>query len=375
MRRNLLIAQNIKKQFDWTDVMVVAGAKEAAIFAEESQIECLTVPSFHKAHDGSYRPRHLSLTSGQLQLIRGEIILSAVKSYRPHVLIVDKLPGGLNGELLPALQWLAEQGNCRCVLGLREILDAPASVREEWKSNQTLSVVRRFFDSVWIYGDPRVFDAVEEYQVPSDIACRFHYTGYLNGRGRIAPASPNAQESGKSGHVLCTVGGGQDGEFVARHFVQAMKRLKQPSVLLCGPYMPRQAKDRLRHLSRSDPWLEVVDFVTEGDRLLDAASHVVCMGGYNSICSVLAYEKSATVIPRVQPRSEQLIRASRLAQLGFVSMITPSQLTPVALAESIAQCTPPKLPSNTLNFSGLSNICRWLDQHVYQLKRPSFQKT
>ena len=53
MRRNLLIAQKIKRQFKKASILVIAGAKEAAMFAQAAEIDCLTLPAFKKRKNGS----------------------------------------------------------------------------------------------------------------------------------------------------------------------------------------------------------------------------------------------------------------------------------------------------------------------------------
>jgi predicted glycosyltransferase len=57
------------------------------------------------------------------------------------------------------------------------------------------------------------------------------------------------------------------------------------------------------------------------------------MGGYNSVCELLAREKRSLIVPRVSPRTEQLIRARRLQELGLAHMLHPSELTPEALGD------------------------------------------
>ena len=50
---------------------------------------------------------------------------------------------------------------------------------------------------------------------------------------------------------------------------------------------------------------------------------VVAMGGYNTFCEILSFDKPAIIVPRRQPRLEQLIRAERAQALGLVRMLTP----------------------------------------------------
>src|SRR3712207_5250122 len=55
------------------------------------------------------------------------------------------------------------------------------------------------------------------------------------------------------------------------------------------------------------------------------------MGGYNTVCELLAEDKRTLVVPRVAPRSEQLIRARRLARRGLVDVLHPSRVRAPAL--------------------------------------------
>ena len=41
------------------------------------------------------------------------------------------------------------------------------------------------------------------------------------------------------------------------------------------------------------------------------AAGIVAMGGYNTFCEILSFDKPALIVPRTEPRLEQYIRASR----------------------------------------------------------------
>lgn len=45
------------------------------------------------------------------------------------------------------------------------------------------------------------------------------------------------------------------------------------------------------------------------------------MGGYNTFCEVLSFDKPAVIVPRTTPRLEQWIRASRAEELGLTAML------------------------------------------------------
>ena len=60
---------------------------------------------------------------------------------------------------------------------------------------------------------------------------------------------------------------------------------------------------------RSIPYLEVIEFDNRMEELIAGAKAVVAMGGYNTYCEILSFDKPALIVPRVKPREEQLIRA------------------------------------------------------------------
>jgi predicted glycosyltransferase len=45
------------------------------------------------------------------------------------------------------------------------------------------------------------------------------------------------------------------------------------------------------------------------------------MGGYNTLCEILSFDKPALILPRTEPRLEQYIRASRAQALGLTRML------------------------------------------------------
>jgi predicted glycosyltransferase len=356
MRRNLLIASSIKSRFSQASILTVAGAKEACTFAQQAGLDCLTLPSFQKRLDGTYTSRSLGIPAEEVLDFRSRTILAAVQSFHPDLLIVDKLPAGAGGELLTSLEWLARHSSCRCVLGLRDILDTPEKVTRDWKRSHAFDVIRDHFHSVWIYGDPQVYNAVLEYGFPDDITSRVTFTGYLDTRSRLNDFQPAAFNHAEP-YVLCTVGGGQDGDALPLGFIEAIRTTGRNAKLLLGPYMPPGIKTKILQASADVPSLEVIGFAIEGDLLARHASHVVSMGGYNSLAAILSWNKRALIVPRVIPRQEQAIRGDRLAELGFVDTIHPDHLTSDSIASWLNQAKTKPTPTIALDMNGLDRIC------------------
>ena len=61
------------------------------------------------------------------------------------------------------------------------------------------------------------------------------------------------------------------------------------------------------------------------------------MGGYNTFCEVLSFDKPAVIVPRTKPRLEQWIRANRAEELGLVRNLDEFRdgLTPASMISAI----------------------------------------
>jgi predicted glycosyltransferase len=79
---------------------------------------------------------------------------------------------------------------------------------------------------------------------------------------------------------------------------------------------------------------------------------------------VLSAEKRALIVPRVAPRTEQLIRAERLQQLGLVDMLHPSRLSPDSLGEWLVTDRPVgQVPiRQRMDFNGLDRLPRMITE-------------
>jgi predicted glycosyltransferase len=83
------------------------------------------------------------------------------------------------------------------------------------------------------------------------------------------------------------------------------------------------------------------------------AMGVVCMGGYNTFCEVLSFDKPALVIPRTAPRKEQLIRATRTEELGLIRMLAgDGRRAPQTMAEAL-RALPHQAPPSSVVVPGL----------------------
>ena len=365
MRRNLLIAQSLANSALEANVLMIAGAFAANVFASSAGIDCLTLPALHKFGNGQYKSRNLNVELEEIIKFREKTICAATDAFYPDVLIVDNVPRGVHRELDSTLKLLKQRGKTRLVLGLRDVLDDPATVRREWQAANNEQTVGDYFDAVWVYGDPAVHNVVRAHDFSPKIEAKVRFTGYFDHRKRLEWAHkadcsvPISRQEARSGKrlALCLVGGGQDGSHVAEMFAKTILPEDYYGLLVTGPFMPAETCLRLRRIAADNPGLEVIKQISEPVQLLQAAHRVIAMGGYNTVGEVLSFRKHALVVPRVKPRQEQLIRAERLHELGLIDYIHPEQVTSAKLAQWLVRELEP-LPAvdQLLDMNGLERL-------------------
>jgi predicted glycosyltransferase len=371
MRRNLLLAEAFTGMPTLGDVLLISGAAEIQGFSLPQGAGVLTLPAMRKDAEGRYASRNLRLPAEEIIALRSELILTALKRFDPDVLLVDKHPRGLLHELDASLRLLSARGHTLTILGFRDILDDPAVVRREWLNSENEEVVRDFYDSVWIYGDPVLFDARREYDFSPGLRDRIRFTGYLDPARRSVAETGSMADELPSRFSLCLLGGGQDGHRLGEAFVDAAIAEGVPAVLLTGPFMTGSDRQRLRERASRHRDLIVLEFSREPRSLLRRAHQVVTMGGYNTVFEVLVEGKPLLIVPRVSPRREQLIRATRLAQLGLADTLHPDQDLGDRLRDWLRQG--PMRPSvpvrQVLDLGGLECVTGFLSEGLARSRR------
>jgi len=363
LRRNQAIACGLAHALENSSILMVSGARQSTMFDMTRCVDFVTIPALDKSADGTYLAKNSGLSTSDAVMLRSDIIRCVVQSFQPDLLVVDKVPRGVYGELEPALKWLRVDGHARCVLGLRDILDDPQTVQCEWARDENELAIQQYYDSVWVYGDRQICDVAREYRFTPSTAAGVHYAGYLD-RQLIEPSccvtpDPETRALQSRKFVLCMVGGGEDGASLATAFARARLPSDTAGVVLTGPFMPSDVREYLHQCANRSSQLHVIEFHRRPEWLLAHAERIVAMGGYNTVCEILSRRKTALIVPRVTPRTEQLIRAERMSELGLLEMLHPDDLDPSSLSAWIRKSiNPPHDARRRIRFDGLSKVPR-----------------
>jgi predicted glycosyltransferase len=365
MRRNIAIARTLAAD-EPRAILLISGAGEAAILGLPEGADTLGLPAVENAgHPGS---RCLGIGSDALVRLRSEALRSALTAFRPDVLIVDRLPSGVGGELRASFETLHRMGT-RLVLGLPDVLGDHERVWADWHISDSIDVVRRHYDRIWVYGDPNVFDPVVEHGLPRDLRRMARYTGYLDG-SRADPFAATRGAAIRDEHRLgdgpvhvCLAGGGDEGVRLADTFADTPLPSGSTGVVLTGPFMAPERVASLDAVARERDDLRVVRVLPGADTLIWMADRVVAMGGYHTTSEALAAGQRALIVPSAKTRPDQLIRARRLENLGAVDVLPPAELNPRALRSWIAADSRPLAPiTGVIDTDGLSRLPKLLDE-------------
>ena len=322
LRRCREIAHTLVESISDLSVLILSGSPIIGSFDFRARVDFVRIPGVIKLRNGEYTSLKLHMDVEETLALRSSIVEHTAKFFDPDLFLVDKEPLGLRGEVESTLQQLTDRG-VPCILGLRDVMDDPELLESEWERKNVVPALTSYFDDIWIYGLPQICDPLQGIELPASVRKKMTYTGYL--RRQLPKAqSTLVLEKIQAPYVLVTTGGGGDGENIIDWVLRAYEsdaNLPYPALLVLGPFMSSERQSEFLQRVQRLPKVEAITFDARIETLLDRAIGVVSMGGYNTFCEVLSFDKRAVIVPRTAPRLEQFLRASRAQELGLVTML------------------------------------------------------
>lgn len=380
LRRCRAIAHHLVGRFRHLSVLILSGSPIIGSYDFRTRVDFVRVPGVIKLRNGEYTSLQLRLDIEKTLEIRRSIIHHTAEVFEPDVFLVDKEPLGLRGEVRSTLEMLKAKGT-RCILGLRDVMDDPASLVDEWQRKAVFPALAELYDEIWVYGLPQIFDPLEEIPGFAAVASKVRYTGYLErSLPETAPTMPEHPPP-QGAFILVTPGGGGDGAEMVDWVISAYEAdpgIPHRAVILLGPFMPSEQRQAFLERAAADPRLEAITFEAHVEPFFKQASAVVAMGGYNTFCEILSFGKPALLVPRTTPRLEQYLRAERAERLGLVQLLpndgmrSPQQMA--AILRELPETPVAPEPVRRSMLGGLDEITRlirpWLPApgNVHELR-------
>jgi predicted glycosyltransferase len=356
LRRCRAIAHALVDRFSDLSVLILSGSPIIGSFSFRNRVDFVRIPGVIKLKDGDYQPLGLNIGLDDILSMRAKIIRHTSEAYEPDLFLVDKEPLGLRGEVRDTLIMLRARGT-PLVLGLRDVMDDPRQLAEEWERKNAVPALIDLYDAIWVYGLPQICSALDGISLPAIARAKVQYTGYLR-REPISTHCPTALHTPTDGepYLLVTTGGGGDGAQLIDWVLRAYEHdrdLPYPALLVLGPFMRSSLQAEFMARVSLLERVHAITFEANVENLMAAASGIVAMGGYNTLCEILSFDKPALIVPRTEPRLEQYIRASRAQALGLIRMLDAESGTSADRMATALRDLPGQPKPSEVRISGL----------------------
>ena len=372
LRRCRAIAHSLVDADPAVSVLILSGSPIIGSFDFRSRVDFVRVPGVIKLRNGEYVSLNLHIDLEETLAMRSSILRHTADIFDPDLLIVDKEPLGLRGEVRDTLDLLQRRGTT-LILGLRDVMDDPEALENEWERKQAVPALAEYYDEIWVYGLPQICDPLVGLSVPTSVRRRMIYTGYLRRSAAEPQVSPEIQGIIESEFLLVTPGGGGDGEALIDLVLSAYeydRALPLAGLLVLGPFMLPEQRGVFASRASRLPNVHAITFNARLESLMARAAGVVAMGGYNTFCEILSFDKRALIVPRTAPRLEQYIRSRRAAELGLLTMLSEQEgRDPRVMAAALRHLTEQAPPSTVVIpglLDGMPSVNRrtrkWLDE-------------
>ena len=345
MQRTCSIAWEIYRLHAEASILTFSDSQLGQFFSVSPHHDYIKLPSISKAGPGNWKATHLSMSFPEILHLRKQLLSHVLLNYAPDIFLVDHMPHGAMGELLPALEAMKHSRiHTKVVLGLRDILDSPEVTIQRWKVEGAYDAIERYYARILVFGMKDVYDVAEKYQIPEGDARKVFYCGYVTNlattnNAHAIRARHLADKPAGTRLIVVMAGGGADAYPMMSTLIDALPKVLENHncvlAVITGPFMPA---DLIMDLNRRAVQLPVnmMESVNDSISHIAAADLVISMAGYNTSVEVLRMRRSAILIPRAGPSAEQRTRARLFADKHWVDMIDPDDLTVKKLAQRIS---------------------------------------
>ncbi|MCW5732490.1 MAG: hypothetical protein KIS73_00095 [Enhydrobacter sp.] len=365
------IANAIVEADKMVSVLIVSGSPMIGSYEFRSGIDFVRIPGVVKRIDnGEYDSANLRVGVEHTLEMRTRIIRDTADIYRPDLFIVDKEPLGLRGEVVPALKMLKARGT-PLVMGLRDVMDDPEKLAIEWERKNIVPALVDLYDEIWVYGLPQINKPLNGIAAPPSVRRKMVYTGYLHRDLPQHTDVPHEADEIDGPFILVTPGGGGDGVDLVDWVLAAYEadpHIPYGAVIVFGPFMASAAREAFKDRASKFRNIRTLTFTNNLGALMKDAAGVVAMGGYNTFCEILSFDKRAIIVPRTRPRLEQFIRTRAARNLGLLEMLeTERGRDPHTMATALRHLPQQGLPSDVVVpglLDGVGNVVRLVHKQL-----------
>lgn len=343
-------------------VWLVEGGRPVPRCASEAPFEKLVLPPLYRT-DGKLVTPNVHDNIDEVMDRRLNLLVSAVKSIRPDILVIEHFPFSkleLQEEILPLADAVRKNKSRSSVIcSLRDIVPlASYDPEPEQHRHSVLRLLSMYFDRLLVHSDPALVRLEDYVPWAPDIPVPVIYTGYVsqklpgNGTNLIKTEAPG----GDAGKVVVSAGGAGGSELI-QHVIDVWRSpefsrfSEQHRLVVFQPlYISDMEASLITESSRGHN-IEIRPYSSEFINELDAAALSISEAGYNTCINMLETRKRCILIPNVK-MSDQYPRAKLLAGWGLATMIHPDEMNRNRLMEAIIHNLKQPPPKHDISLDG-----------------------
>lgn len=309
------------------------------------------------------RVRTLHEGKKSLQAIKRErevLIQRVIFQFQPHLVLVDRIASGLNGEMVPILRFLKVWSpNTKIVYGMPDMEASPQSVEVSWQINGIYRLLDEVYDRILFYGQRDLFDPILAYRIPVSTAVKVVECGYLDYLGNVAPVAPLPKKQDNDVYSILIVIDSEETinnleEMLVHGIPYQVNRIPvHLSVFFDTKITIQKIRDMLTAL---EEWpIDTVELSLASCRQhIDTADLVICNASYSAVCSIVARHKQTLFLISKQSPPDYLMRAQILSRAGLAYLCDLSYDMPDCLNWKLSQSHHTPLGSTSLHVNGVN---------------------
>ncbi len=345
-------------------ICFINGGQVIKEFEFPTEIEVINIPAVKTdAEFTELRPVDDNLTMAEVETIRRDLLLGICDRFKPDILIIELFPFGrrrFSFELIPLIEQAKSRGT-KIVSSVRDIIVTKQN--QQRHEEKVCRLINQYFDLLLIHGDPNFVKLNLSFSRLDDLNCPVHYTGYV-----VQPISP-PQILLEQPLILVSVGGGRFGhdllECVAKTAPLLEAKVPHQIQMFTGPFCPEAVLQKLREITCNQNNITVERYTTNLLAYMQQADLSIGMSGYNTTMNILSTGVRAMMMAfQGNNDQEQATRVAKLANLGRVKMIQPTDLDPEKFAHNIIDYLQHKPTELNLDLQGVVNTAYYLQQLV-----------
>jgi predicted glycosyltransferase len=343
-------------------VCLINGGEVIENFPFPEEIEVVNIPGIKTDSEfEELKPVDEDLTLEKLEIIRREIIVNVCNSFQPDILIIELFPFGrrrFSFELIPLIEQ-AKSSGAKIVSSLRDIVITKQDKNRH--EEKICRLINKYFDLLLIHGDSNFIPLDISFSAINQLNCPVYYTGYV-----VQPVPEEIPEQlPKLPLILVTVGGGRFGhdllECILKTAPMLASQVPHHVQVFTGPFCPDTVYEKLTKLAFPQNNISVNRYTPNLIHYMQQADLSISMSGYNTTMNILTTGVKAMMMAfDGNGDQEQITRITKLADLGRIKIISPSDLDPKQMGSKIVNYLQETPQTLDLNLNGTKNTAYYI---------------